>query len=300
MSVHGLGPYALDWNLERERDNEEGPYVVPTLPEPFDVVDFELQKRGTMEVLGWSDITCPHPRRAGVEGAGRLVWIRAGLAGGTDLIQEVCDVAKCWTKKVWEKTARFPVVQGAVGGSVVTAVVGALFVEEGTAAQGSSIGYVIKGMVAMMVLCGMAFIEQNYWGRNEEVKKVSGNAIREHGGGRMRRPRMEYRVADCRYCDLSAGPTTPCNWCGRCPAAAGAGWAPDSVEAINIFIDAILESRRPENCEEHMQILTILVRQLREQTGGLPVFGRFRKWSWTTRRQGTFREAWLWHLRRKD
>ena len=156
------GPYALDWNLERGRDNEDGPYIVPTLPELFDVVEFELEERGTLEVLGWSDITCPHPRRTGGEGAGRVVWIRAGLAGGMDLVQEVCGEAKCWTKKVWEKTARFPVVQGAVGGSVVTAVMGALFVEEGTTAQGSSISCIIKGMMAMMVLCGMAFIELNY------------------------------------------------------------------------------------------------------------------------------------------
>ena len=94
LSMYGPGPYALDWNLERGRDDEDAPYIVPTLPEPFDVVDFELEKGGTMEVLGWSDIMCPHPRRAGVERAGPIAWVRAGFAGGVSLVQEACSVAE--------------------------------------------------------------------------------------------------------------------------------------------------------------------------------------------------------------
>ena len=116
----------MDWNLERGRDNEDGLYIVLTLPEPFDVVDFELEKKGTMEVLGWSDIRCPHPRRAGFGSSGLVAWVRAGRVGR---VQEVCSAFKHYARRAWENVARFPAMAGALGGVAATMVVTAFFVE---------------------------------------------------------------------------------------------------------------------------------------------------------------------------
>ena len=154
MSVHGLGPYALDWNLERGRDVEDGPYIVPTLPELSDVVDFESEKNVAMEVLGWSDISCPHPRRASFEGGGPRSRVLAGFAGGVNLVHEACNAFKHCARKAWENVMKFPMVAGALGGAVATVVVSSFFMEEGVATRGSAVGYIVKGTTAVGTVPG--------------------------------------------------------------------------------------------------------------------------------------------------
>ena len=182
------GPYALDWNLERGRDDGDGPYIVPTLPEPFDVVDFELEKKGTMEVLGWSDIRCPHPRRTGLEGAGPVAWVRAGLAGGMGLVHEACSTFKHYARKAWENVARFPAVAGALGGAAATMLVGGLFVEEGVAARVPAVGCIVNGTTAVALLCGAVAVGLDQCEKCEAMRKASEDATRAREGKRVCRP----------------------------------------------------------------------------------------------------------------
>ena len=52
--------------------------------------------------------------------------------------------------------------------------------------------------------------------------------------------------------------------------AADLGWPPDSHQAIDIFIEAVQRSGKPEDCQEHKWVLEILVRRLRERRPGTP------------------------------
>ena len=75
---------------------------------------------------------------------------------------------------------------------------------------------------------------------------------------------------DCSYCELSDDQAALCSWCGRSSGAADLVWPPDSRQAIDIFIEAVQRSGRPEDCKEHRWVLEILVRRLRERRPETP------------------------------